>query len=115
MDASAMSPTRRHSQGRPHRRLPLLRIGAALTSLVVWATPHLSLAAGKNPALLELASAGLTDAEMARETGAGLDAPILVPNVTSPQPRVILWDELHHSSQSGMITDAATVTIRVFP
>ncbi len=115
MEASEMRTTRHHHQGKPHRRLSLLRIGAALTSLGVWLTPHLSLAAGKNPALVELTSTQLTDAEMARETGAGLDAPVPVPMITPSQPKVTLWDELQHSSQSGMTPDAATVTIRVFP
>jgi hypothetical protein len=115
MEASDMIPTRRYSRGRPRRLATLLRIGGTPIGLAVWVTPQLSLAAGNNPALLELASAGLTDAEMAYETGAGLDAPVPVPTVTSPQPKIILWDELHHSSQSGIVTDAATVTIRVFP
>jgi hypothetical protein len=110
-----MSTTWRHSRGKPHWRRKLLRIGAAMTGLAIWLTPHWSLAAENNPALLQLASAGLTDAEMARETGTGLDAPTPMPKITSPQPKVILWDELHQSSQSGMTTNAATVTIRVFP
>lgn len=96
-------------------RIALLYVGPALASAAAGAMPYPTLAAEKNPVLLQLATVKLTDAEMAQESGTGLDTFVAVPKGMPPQPKVILWDELHHLQQSGIQTDMGTVTMRLLP
>ena len=105
--------TKRGVRERPSRCSSLLCIG--ILSFGAWVIPGTGFAA-ESGVLVQLASAALSNAEMAQQTGTGLNLPSPVTNGTLPQqPRVILWDELRHAAPSIIQPDAGTITIRVLP
>jgi len=82
--------------------------------VIGWAaTPEPSDSGGVG--LLLANASPLTIAEMAGQTGTGLVVSTPSIQVTQPQARVRLWDELHQPVLPDVQNQAVTFTVRVVP